>query len=412
MTEMSAVCWSICDMGKYFCLQCKRFFRLLPWAFLAASLLLTAIGGAYILTVQKNENPENNKKITIALCGSTEGNFLELGLQALEAFDNTRFSMTFLQMTEAEAAQALDDGEVSAYIVIPEGFIEGAFRGDILPLEMVTSPDAPGIISIFREEVAQTVTVLLLDAQRGVFGMMDSFSDFPAEGQQNLINTLALQYAQLVFARNDTYTPRILEASGQYTLLQNLLGGFGVLFLLLICLPFVPLLIRQNESFRQMLRGKGYPGFSVAFVDFSVFFLSLSMLLTILCLGAAAVVPDAAVLFSRNVIALLSVIVAVAAFSFLLGSLCCDLISGLLTQFFVTAAMGFVCGCIYPVSFFPDSLQKLAALLPVGVARTALTTWLTGNSAGSSHLWLWVYSAGFVLVGCTLRSRMPGRNRR
>ena len=399
-------------MGKYFCLQCKRFLRRLPWAFFAAALLLAAIGGAYILTVQKSEKPENKQKITVALCGSQESNYLELGLQALEAFDNTRFSMTFLQMTESEAAQALDAKEISAYIVIPDGFIEGAFRGDILPLEMVTAPDAPGIVSIFREEVAQTVAVLLLDAQRGVFGMLDSFREFPTEGQQHLINDLALEYVQLVFARNDAYTVKNPGISGQFSLLENLAGGLCVLFLLLICLPFVPLLIRQHTPLRQMLRCKGYNGFSLALMEFFVFLLSMTLLLVFLSLGVMAVLPETAALFSKNVLSLLPVVISTAAFSFFLCSLCEDLISGLLTQFFVTAAMGFVSGCMYPVSFFPEPLQKLASALPTGLTRTALSAWFSGKDPGSSLLWLWVYSAGFVILACVLRSRSGTSNGR
>ena len=55
-----------------------------------------------------------------------------------------------------------------------------------------------------------------------------------------------------------------------------------------------------------------------------------------------------------------------------------DLIGGVLMQFFVTLALCFVSGCLYPITFFPDAVQKLAKFLPTGIARMQIGNCILG----------------------------------
>jgi len=100
---------------------------------------------------------------------------------------------------------------------------------------------------------------------------------------------------------------------------------------------------------------------------------------------------------------LLGVAVPVTCLSFMLYALAGDLIGGVLLQFFVTAALCFVSGCMYPVYFFPVAVQKVAAWLPYGAARRFLATYFTGGQDGLGLLL--VYSAVFCAVGVLARTR-------
>ena len=95
----------------------------------------------------------------------------------------------------------------------------------------------------------------------------------------------------------------------------------------------------------------------------------------------------------------LPVAVLAAAVSYLVYSLVSDLISGVLLQFFVSLALCFVSGCLYPVYFFPSGVQRVAAWLPTGAARNYL--------AGAP--WGLAVTLGYVLVlfllGSFLRCR-------
>ena len=79
-----------------------------------------------------------------------------------------------------------------------------------------------------------------------------------------------------------------------------------------------------------------------------------------------------------------------------------DLVGGVLLQFFLGVAMCFVSGCLYPVYFFPESVQHLAQYLPAGLARSHLAGYITGDGA---VLPLLGWCAVFCAVGVASRVR-------
>ena len=405
-------------MGKYFYLQWKRFLRLLPGAICVALILLGGLSAALALLTQQSGSDENNQKVRMALCGNAEDGLLEMGLTILESFDSTRFAIEILQMEEPEAAKALARGTIAAYVVIPEEFISEAFHGNILPLRLVSTNGASGIVSVFKEEITRMVSVLLLDAQRGVFGLIDSFEPQSVPYRQDLVDGLAIEYVEFVFARGNAYSTRQLSITGALQFAEYLVCGLSVLFVLLVCLPFTPLLIRQNEALGLMLRSKGRSTVAQILCDFAAWLLTLLCLFLLLGIGAAVALrvflPDLAEQLDLWKIAgrLLPVVIMAASFGFFLCGLSRDLISGVLVHFFGVIALCFVSGCMYPVTFFPERVQSLVAWLPTGIAQAQLSTCFTGRSPQTHTLRLLAYSAAFVIIGILIRCRCMHSHRR
>ena len=116
-------------MWKYFILQLKKVFKFVPYVGMAALVLfgalLLAISG--ILNTLADES--SNLKVPIAVVGQAEDSYLEMGLTALQSLDSSRFAIEVVEMKEEEARTALEQGEIAAYIVIPDGFVEAAKEG-------------------------------------------------------------------------------------------------------------------------------------------------------------------------------------------------------------------------------------------------------------------------------------------
>ena len=93
----------------------------------------------------------------------------------------------------------------------------------------------------------------------------------------------------------------------------------------------------------------------------------------------------------------------VASFSFLLYELTADLISGVLLQFFVTLCLCFISGCLYPNFFFPEIVQKIAAVLPAGIARMQLAGCITGEISPHLTQGLLGYSVMFLAIALLIR---------
>ena len=62
-------------MRKYFSAQCKRLLHTLPGAVCVVLVLMGALLVAYTAMVDAEANAEENQKIHLAICGSTDDPF-------------------------------------------------------------------------------------------------------------------------------------------------------------------------------------------------------------------------------------------------------------------------------------------------------------------------------------------------
>lgn len=387
-------------MKKYLYLQSKRIFRYLPGAALVVLVLLGGLLAAFTLMTGQNAQSEDNQKYKIAISGDTQDAFLQMGLTALQTFDSTSMSMEILQMEEKEAADALTQGQIAAYVVIPENFVDQAMRGENLTMRFVSTTGASGMVSMMKEEITKVVALLMLEAQKGYFGLEDGLRD--QHLSTSLADDLPIQYVEQILLRDRVYRLEELGISDRLGLEGYLLCGLSVLFLMLCCLPFAPLMLRSDPALGRMLAAKGKKPWMQAVCDFAAYLLGLVLILILVLVLASIAKPDQIEL-GQLLQSVMPVLVLVASFSFMLYSVSSDLISGVLLQFFVTVAICFVSGCMYPVYFFPESVQKLAAWLPAGVARAQLSGYFTGSVAGWATAALWLYCAVFFAVGAACR---------
>jgi hypothetical protein len=135
-------------MKKYLFLQFKRVFKLFPF-FLAVTLLMV-IAGSMIFTglIEKLGNNKETSRFKIAISGDTDNEYLKWGMAAMQSFDETEFAIEFLELEEQEAEKALLRGDLSAYVVLPENFIEKAIDGDVEPVRYVTTPGMDNVVTM------------------------------------------------------------------------------------------------------------------------------------------------------------------------------------------------------------------------------------------------------------------------
>lgn len=392
-------------MGKYLRLQCKRMLRFLPGALLVALMLMCSVLLAYQLLAKQNADREENQKFPLAICGDTDHSFLQMGLSALSSFDSSRFAMEVVEMEENQASQALVQGDISAYAVIPDGFMDAALSGQILPIKFYTTAGATGLVSLVKEELSKVISDLLISSQKGVFGMWDAMADNGlrdhAGGQ---MDRLALVYVDYIFTRDRIYSLQELGIADDLGLEGYLLCGLGILFLLLVCLPFAPQVIPGDPALGRLLCSKGKPAWQQALCDFLAYAGALLCLLIILLMAAKLYLPET-VHITKLFLKVVPVLLFAAAFSFMLYSLTRDIISGVMLQFFVAGLLCFVSGCLYPVYFFPVQVQQIAQWLPPGVARTQLASYITGSAPEWTVPVLLSYCAIFTVIGVGARAR-------
>ena len=366
-------------MGKYYQLQCKRLLRYLPGVLLATLILLGGLFMAYRMLVNKSDSDAKNQKVSIALCGETDHPFLQMGITAMTSFDSSQMALDVVEMEEADAARELAAGRIAAYAVIPPGFIEAAFAGDILQIDFYSTNGATGLVSIVKEELSRVISNLLLESQKGVYAVWDGLIDNDLRGKASgQMDQMAITYVDYILVRDRLYTVEELGIGDALGMDGYILCGLGVLFLLLLCLPFAAQMIPGDPALGRLLCSKRKPAWKQAIFDFLAYGTTLLCLCIIVVLLAFIVMPGVLTVFM--VFRMLPVLLFAAAFSFMIYSLSRDIIGGVMLQFFVSLILSFVSGCLYPVYFFPVRVQQLAQWLPTGLARTQLAGCITGST--------------------------------
>ncbi len=388
-------------MKRYFISQLKRGLRLLPGLILVAAILFTCLSLVFS-AVTSSKQEENETRFKIGMVGALGDTYLELGLAALQMMDATRFSMEIVTMDEDTAIDALAKSEISAYVVIPEGFMDAAMSGRLMPITFHSDANSANFVTFIKEEITTIVEDIVISSQKGAFGVSNALV---ASGNRHLAgkhaNDSTMEYVKYILNRGQVYEVSNLGISGELTLPQYLLCGFCILLFLLCSLPLAPYLIRKDLSLEQVLWAKGCTPARQVLQEAAVYFLFLLIpgVLLLVALGRGNTLPPDAFF------TVLPAIFALSTMMFFLFQLSRDYISGILLPFFVSLCLAFVSGCIYPVYFFPVALQKLSAFLPTGLARNQLSACLTGNTDLKATVPLLLYGVAFLLLSILFRRK-------
>jgi len=105
------------------------------------------------------------------------------------------------------------------------------------------------------------------------------------------------------------------------------------------------------------------------------------------------------------VLRLIPITLMFSAMQFFIYELLGGKINAVLLQFLCAVGMGYVCGCLYPVSFMPDALRNAAGFLPAGAALEFMTKGLLEQSAAVSGAVIIAYALVFWLGAVWVRRR-------
>jgi hypothetical protein len=387
-------------MGKYFCVQLKRLLRLFLPVLLVAAILFGCLMVAYNAVTSMSEESKVTTKYQIGVVGTASDFYLQMGLKAMNSIDSSRFSIELVEMEEKAAEEAMSKGTIAAFMVFPEGFLDAAFHGEIMPLKFVCAAGSVSIVSIIKDEFTQMLEIMLLESQKGIYGSGDAMNSLGLSGSK-VVNDISIAYAEFVFSRGNMYRASTLEAFDGLGLEGYLVTGLCIVLFLLICLTFAPMMIRRDHALGRMLCARGHGVIAQSLCDFGVYLLGLALI-------AAVVLAYLVLLVQANVtvamlLQALPALLMLGAMSFLMYELASDLVTGVLLQFFAALVLCFITGCLYPITFFPDAVQKLAAFLPTGIARAQIANCMLQTHHAANTAGALIYAAAFLTIAVLIR---------
>lgn len=267
---------------------------------------------------------------------------------------------TITAMEEHAAMDALDRGEVTAVLVLPEDFIHGVMWGDNPDLRLVVGGDRP-LESLLLLWVGQSASDILSAFQSGVYAVLDLYEADPPPGldRDQVVMDINLRYISLAMGRAGMFREERVSATQALPIPLHYALSLSAYFALSAAPMFVPLYSGSRLSFQRRLRAAGRGVWTGYFsgVAAGVPALLLLLLPALLLAGGGEPLP-------RLGAALLA-----ALFCSIFCSLCClaaDSAAGCgLIAFGVSLLSLALAGGIVPTVLLPGPVRRLSWLSPV-----------------------------------------------
>lgn len=392
----------------YWKLQLKRFLKALPgmsWltVLLTVSLLLLLKAMFFI-----EEAKEEKQVARIGIVGDLSDSYLGIGIQVLMNMENIKSMADFQILTEEEAKLRFEAGEISAYLLVPEGFIDSILTGENKKISYVTTQETQGIVGMLVNELVGAISGLVTTTQTNVYAMQTYLIENDMREQlAEATKGINLAFIGAALNRKDIYELQLLGVSNKLSVTGHLFTGILMLLVLLWGMNCVSLMVREEDSLLKILRIKGLSaGMQVTAEVAAYAMLQCMSLCVVFCCVILAKsvlgleIPEweskgaiQSICFIGKWIPVVIMIVAMQAFLYEVVS---NVMNGVLLQFSVAISMGYLSGCIYPISFFPKIVQQVAGWSPVGVALKFVQKSLTGQYIVIELLLIVLYTGLFV----------------
>ena len=398
--------------GRYLLAQGKRALRVLPQMLFLSLLLLAAGMLLGQLLIQRNQEDPSKKKTQVGVVADRNIGFVSEIFDGLENFDASRFALDFIFLEEDEALRRLRAKELSAYVVVPDDFVDSVYAGEVDPVRYVTLSGASGTTAQLLNEVAQAVSRIFLESESALAGARAYVAEeLPEVDGYSADVALGDRYTGLTLSRDKLYRVEILGYAASLSTESYYFCGIGTLFLMFWAVSCTPYFSRRSRELGRVLSARGMDCWKQVLGEFLPFL--VLMLVGLGCILAAsglffrlygAEPPSLAPLRSpRSWPVLLAQVLMLCAMEFFLFEVESAPVEGILLQFLCAVAQGYICGCVYPYSFFPKSVQLLGSLLPAGVAIRSFTGLLSGE--GGNWGFAALYALGFLALSVLLRRR-------
>ena len=335
---------------------------------IALCLLLPALAAPAL--EQMLTRGEGFRSITIALAGAKgEDALTETLANYLVSMSDVNQYCDIVPMTEEEALEALERGEATAALLLPEGFLESILNGENKSPVVVLDPER-ALESYLTLWLGEDAADILSTSQAGIYAVLDLYRQSPPEDLtwDGAVLGINLAYINTILSRSRDFQLETLSSTGVLSV------GHHYALSLLAYLPLLgaPMLqglfaSRGVLAWHRRLRGVGFPpwlGCLGAECAAALVLLPLYLLpFLVLAPGSAAGAVGPCVACA----------VWSAAFCAFCGTVCAAPAGSAVLAFLSATVALFVCGGILPPVLLPGPLQAAAPFLPITWVREILS---------------------------------------
>lgn len=370
---------------------------------------LTIAGICGIFALKIGTTSKSQSRIGVGIVGSIENKYMKLGVEMLNNMDASRFSIKFINMDETAAKKSLKAGEIIGYFKIDKDFIEALEKGENRPVEYISS--GAGMISALSKEVASVFSTLLVNSERAIYATDNYLIDHPQVYNRERANTeFNIELLKNVMSRGKIYDVKSIDTISGLSDTDNYICGMSVLFMMLTGLGLGGLLCEKNESLLRVLKSRGLSYGDSLIAD--MFVISLYIILTVLIFTGGMALTGAILPGNYNSVNLFEYCKDIVFLSVMFASMHLFIyeiiykrVVAVLAELLLSISIGYIGGCIYPISFFPDIIRKLSIFLPSGAGIQVLSDGMGYSVDIFCFIIILVYSILFIGGVYALRNK-------
>ena len=397
-------------MGKYFLLKLKSLIKVFPYVTIAVFLLFGSLLTAFAVVYESSNDEKTRFKLAL-VCSESDPYFMA-GLEVVQGYDSTRFSIETQHMSEEEAQKALEQGRLDAYVIIPDGYIGSAMQGELSSLKYVSTTSSADLTTLFKDEITGVVSNIIITCEKSMYGIEAVAQDFDFQQRAaNYTYAVSLSYVDYILDRSDMYFVDQLGLHDSLGFDGYLFSGIAVLLISVMLIPVALCFINREFAVLHLLKSKNIGAGKQVFAEFMA--LVTALILPVCGLGLITSIfrnklPEdvqrlAMIFFAQNIWHIFLIVMTLGAFAYFVVQLADELVGGTLLYFFTALVLCFVSGCIYPVYFFPDVLRNVAQYTPQGLGRQLIGNCIVGSLDFKLCVNMMLYSSLFLIGAVCIR---------
>ncbi len=357
------------QLKRTICMDLRRAVRILP-----ATLLYTLLFLLVSLVVIKNGeslffDPNRYTKVPVGLFMPLNSDQDKSGLKLVEDMQSFREALEIHQFdTEEEGRKALEAAEITALIMIPEGFVGNVSVGNNQPIRIIFQENNTLEEHIINDLLLSSANMLgtaqaakfAVQSLNEVFGASISDKDAAFMLADNL-DSYNLAY---VLARESLFVTKSFDSLSGLSLKEKLAGSYGLLVLSFLC--FILTAFYQGKKPAYVIRQKcsGVSRFGIGISEWisTVVLLYAAFLLIFLGFTIAKLSPKLTAL-----ITIFPVLMVLGLFILLLSYAVRNPVYSNLVILVAIVLLMYIAGGLIPEDFLPKFLQDIARWNPVSV---------------------------------------------
>lgn len=386
-------------------LEYKKSIKVLPKTFGSTLLALSFMLAGICLVSYVAFQSHIFSKVDVAVVVPKEQNQVRMMLQLAQTMESVESICDFVYLEETEAMERLEQGQVSAAIILPDDFYEDIDTGYNTPLTVYVSENPSLNQLVFQELLADGVSVLRT-AEAGVYSMLHTARIYQAKMTGKEIGDyIAGVYLNEAFKRNEIYEESIYSSLGKVNVYQYYFVSALNLVLLMFGMNFGFLYRERTRAVEEQLKTAGIGAGRLALVKIAVMS-SLLWAVGILVYAAGLFLSKGLkwnILFwdGRAPFYLLLLCFSIGIYLHMLYAFGGRSGRGAFLVFAVNGGMALCSGGIIPAVYLPETAAFLGKLLPLTLWNQYAAESFFINGAVGTVLSLLAMTAIMMGIGVT-----------